>query len=124
MYTNIRTGPAFHRIGRFDLDNKKHLTFPPTALMDALCLLMTNNVFEFGYTYWLYKVGTAMGEPPKPPRDTIFFSILRETVLSQFGYRLQLYCRFINDVLGIWLVDPVPDEDHIKWTAFVSLMQD
>ena len=92
--------------------------------MDILRLLMTNNVFQFGYTHWLQKVVTAMGAPPAPPWDTIFFGAHEEAVLSQFGHRLQLHCRFIDNVLGIWMVDPDPAEDHIKWTAFKSLMQD
>ena len=64
-----------------------------------------------------------MGAPPASHWDTIFFGIHKEAVLAQFGDRLQLYCRFIDNVLGIWLVDPDPDKDHRKWTAFVSLMQ-
>ena len=48
MYTNIKTGPALHRIGQFVLENKEHLTVPPAVLMDALRLLMTNNVFQLG----------------------------------------------------------------------------
>ena len=91
--------------------------------MDALRLLMTNNVFQFGYTFWLQKVGTAMGAPPAPPWDTIFFGIHEETVLAGFGPRLQLYRRFIGDVLGIWLVDTNPVEDSLQWTMFVALMQ-
>ena len=79
--------------------------------MDALRLLMTNNVFKFGDTFWLQKRGTAMGAPPAPPWATIFFGIHEETVLARFGARLQLYRRFIDDVLGIWLVDPDPAED-------------
>ena len=67
MYTNIKTGPALHRIGKSALENKEHLTVPPAVLMDALRLLMTNNVFQFGDTLWLQKVGTAMGAPPAPP---------------------------------------------------------
>ena len=50
MYTNIRTGPSLQRIGRFALNNKKHLAVPPAVLVDALRLLMTNNVFQFGDT--------------------------------------------------------------------------
>ena len=92
--------------------------------MDALRLLMNNNVFQFGDTYWLQKVGTAMGVPPAPPWATIFFGFHEETVLAQFGYKLQLYCRFIYDVLGIFLVGLDPAEDHRQWTGFVSLMQD
>ena len=124
MNTNIITGPALHCIGRFALDNEKHLTVPPAALMDALRLLMTNNVFQFGDTYWLHKTGTVMGAPPGPPWDKILFGIHEEAVLAHFGDRLQLYRRFINNVLGVWLANPNPAEDHIKWKDFVSPMQD
>ena len=67
MYTNIKTGPAPHRIRQFDLEHKEHLTVPPVVLMDTLRLFMTNNVFQFGDTYWLQKVGTAMGAPTSAP---------------------------------------------------------
>ena len=67
MYTNIKTGSTIQHIGQFDLENKKHLTVPPAILTDALRLLMTNNVLQFVDTYWLHKVGTAMGAPPAPP---------------------------------------------------------
>ena len=65
-----------------------------------------------------------MGAPPVPPWDTIFFIIHEEAVLAPFGDSLQLYHRFIDNVLGIWLFDLDPDEDHGKWTTFKSLMQD
>ena len=65
-----------------------------------------------------------MGAPPAPPWATIFLSIHEEALLAKFGYRLQLYHCFIDDVLGIWMVDPDPDKYHIKWTASKSLMQD
>ena len=106
MYTNIKTGPALHCIGQFDLEHKEHLTIPPEVMMDALHLLMTNNVFQFGDTYWPQKAGTAMVVPPAPPWATIFFKIHEETVLAHFGDKLQLYCCFIDDILGIWLVNP------------------
>ena len=92
--------------------------------MDALRLLMTNNVFQFGDTFWLQKVDIAMGAPPAPPWATIFFGIHKETVLTRFVPRLQLYHCFIDDVLGIWLVNPDPAEDIRQWTSFVALMQD
>ena len=100
------------------------MTVPPAVLMDALRLLMTNNVFQFGDTYWLQKVVTAMGAPPAPSWARIFFGIQKEAVLAQFGDRLQTYRCFIDKVLGIWMVDPKPAEDHRKWTAFKLLMQD
>ena len=45
-------------------------------------------------------------------------------MLAIFGTRLQLYYCFINDVLGIWLVNPDPAKDSRKWALFVTLMQD
>ena len=95
----------------------------PVVLMDALRLLMTNKVFQFGDTYWLKKLETAMAAPPAPPWATIFFGVHEESVLTQFGDMLQLYRRFIDDVLGIWQVDPDLAKDHQKWTAFKLLMQ-
>ena len=52
MYTNNETGLPLHRIGQFALNNEKHLDVPPAVLIDALLLLMKNNVFQFGDTYW------------------------------------------------------------------------
>ena len=69
-------------------------------------------------------MGTAMGAPPAPPWDTIFFGIHEETVLAHSRDKLQLYRHFIDEVLGIWLVDPDPVEDSRQWTSFVALMQD
>ena len=65
-----------------------------------------------------------MGAPQAPPWDTIFFGIHKETVLTQFRDKLQLYCCFIENILGIWLVNPNPAEDHRQWTLLVALMQD
>ena len=45
-------------------------------------------------------------------------------MLKQFGDKLQLYRCSINNVLGIFLVDPDLAEDHQQWTSFVALMQD
>ena len=92
--------------------------------MDALRLLMTNNVLQFGDTFWLQKVGIAMGAPPAPPWATIFFGIHEKKVLARFGHKLQLYRRFISNVLGIWLVDPDPVKYCRQWTSFVESMRD
>ena len=124
MYTNNKTGTALQHIVQLALENREHLTVPPAVLKDALRLLMTNNVFQFGDTFWLQKVGTAMGAPPAPPWETIFFVIHEEIVLARFGARLQLYRCFIDDVLGIWLIDPDPTKDSRQWMSFVALMQD
>ena len=45
-------------------------------------------------------------------------------MLARFVHKLQLYRRFIDNVLCIWLVGPNPVEDCQQWTSFVELMQD
>ena len=124
MYTNIKIGPALHCIRMFALEHKEHLTAPPTVMMNSSRLLMTINVFQFGDTFWLQKLGPAMGAPPAPPWAKIFFGIHDEIVLASFGHKLQLYCRFINDVLDIWLIDPDPVKYCRQWTSFIELIQD
>jgi hypothetical protein len=79
---------------------------PVLALTEALRLIMTNNVFRFGDTHWLKLSGTSMGTPPAPPYATLFFAIYEDTILKEFGNNLLLYCRFIDDVFGIWIERP------------------
>ena len=92
--------------------------------MDTMILQMTNNVFQFGDTYSSQKFGTDMILPPARHWATIFFGIHEEAVLAQFRDMLQLYRCFINNILGIRLVNPKPAGVHRKWTTFILLMQD
>ena len=48
MYTNIKTGPAFHCIGQFALENKEHLSVAPAVLMNALRLIMKTTPSNLG----------------------------------------------------------------------------
>ena len=76
MYTNIRTGPVIHCIGRFDLKNEKHLAVTPAVLMDAYKILMKNNIFQFGDTYRLQNIGSSDGKATSAPLgyDFIWYS--------------------------------------------------
>jgi hypothetical protein len=89
MYTNIHTETALHAITTYLLQNKDmvlELLFDlqPLALMEALRLIMTNNIFWFGNTHWLQLSGTAMGTPPAPPNATLVFAIHEEVILNEF----------------------------------------
>ena len=59
MYTNTSTSSAHNSIGKFALENEKYLAVPTVVLMDAFRVLRTNNIFQFGDTYWLQKVGNS-----------------------------------------------------------------
>jgi hypothetical protein len=44
------------------------------AVMEALEMVMNNNIFQFGDTYWLQIDGTAMGVSPSCVYATIYFA--------------------------------------------------
>ena len=84
--------------------------------MPCLNIVMRNNLFSFGDTFWLQKSGTAMGTPPAPDYATLFFAIHEEDFLPKFP-QLSFYRRFLDDVFSTWV--PLPsnsaDEDLRAW---------
>lgn len=119
MYTNIPTTEALRAIKvHFDANTLRYQMIPLQATYEALRLVMKNNIFKFGDLTFLQKNGTAMGTPPAPPYATIYMAITEDTFLDRFRYRLLLYRRFLDDVIGIWLSHPNPDEDAIQWQDF------
>eukprot|EP00804_Cyclotella_cryptica_P001870 CCRYP_019354-RB/>CCRYP_019354-RB protein AED:0.41 eAED:0.41 QI:0/-1/0/1/-1/0/1/0/105 len=68
MYTNIRTGPALTHISHL-LRQEAGRTFhhyDTQALIEAIELVFTNNILQFGDTYWQQISGTGMGIAPPP----------------------------------------------------------
>ena len=117
MYTNIPTDRALLFIARY-LRKNKFDGIPVEALIEALRLVMKNNIFSFGDTLWRQKTGTAMGTPPAPPWATLYFALLEEDVVPQYDDYLQLYRRFIDDIFGIWLHHQDAATDLEQWTQF------
>ena len=117
MYTNIPTDRAIHFIAKH-LRQTEYPGIPTKALIEALTIVMKNNIFTFGDTTWQQKTGTAMGTPPAPPWATLYFALCEEIFLPLFGGNLLLYRRFIDDILGIWLADADPVTDLANWTKF------
>jgi hypothetical protein len=126
MYTNISTSKAITAIAQYlHQRSSKFTDIPLEALIEALKLVMENNVFSFGDTYFHQIEGTAMGTPPAPPYATLFFAIHEETFLnpqSPFANNLFFYKRFIDDVLGIWLPEPTTATNNSKWLDFQATM--
>jgi hypothetical protein len=54
-------------------------------ILRALELIMCQNYFKFGNTYWLQLIGTAMGTPPAPMYVTLYFGIREMEVLPLFS---------------------------------------
>ena len=113
MYTNIPTKRALMFIGNYLLRQHTDLfpDIPVKALMEALRLVMCNNIFTFGDTTWKQLTGTAMGTPPAPPWATLYYALHEQDFVPKYD-DLFYYKRFIDDVIGIWI--PTAD-NHADW---------
>ncbi len=91
MYTNIPTGAALREL--------QHL---PKHLVEALGLIMRNNIFQFSDTYWKQLSGTAMGTPPACMWATLFFHSHEELLRTTHTQFLLDWARYIDDGIGVW----------------------
>ena len=124
MYTNINTRHALRIIGDYlQRNSQKFPSVPYEAVMVALSLIMTNNIFRFGDTYWHQLEGTAMGTPPAVPYATLFYAI-REAQFVHTSPNLYFYRRYIDDVFAIWIPSDTESEDSEKWAQLQHAMND
>jgi hypothetical protein len=120
MYTNIPTQPCLDSITEYlheHFDEFTHVHHD--ALIAALNIVMNNNLFKFGDTFWIQNNGAAMGAPPCPAWATMYFAPYEDDSCDVFADHILFYKRYIDDVFGIWL--PVPGDDA-TWTAFQEHM--
>ncbi|EJK64966.1 hypothetical protein THAOC_14242 [Thalassiosira oceanica] len=83
--------------------------YPTKLVIEAVSLVMRNNIFEFGDCTFKQLIGSAMGTPVAVQTATIYYAYHEITVLiPKYGRHLQYYGRFINDATGAWndLDDP------------------
>lgn len=105
MYTNIDT---LHAMDMFRtwfnwFPSKIPEDFPKEFFLSTLKTVMTNNVFQFDDTYWLQLHGTAMGTSTACMYATLYYALHKPlTLLHLFSCKLLYFCRFINDIVGIW----------------------
>jgi hypothetical protein len=103
MYTNIPTTQALNSLGAHLEANRDVYDIPVAATMEAIRLVMRENVFTFGDMIFKQMNGTAMGTPPACAIATIFFAINGENeVIQDFSNNLLFLKRFIDDLFGIW----------------------
>ena len=85
MYTNIDTDHTLSVIAQF---LRTHPICQSIYNIDSinrgLEILMRNNLFKFGNTYWLQLEGTAMGTPPACMYTTLYFAIYELELLTYF----------------------------------------
>jgi len=119
MYTNIGTDNGITSIEAFIQDNIQNIPheFPTELFLQFLELVMKNNVFTFGGSYWLQLSGLAMGTPAACAYATISYGQHKNSViLEKNGSNLLYFKRYIDDVFSIWL--PPPTQKQATWESF------
>ena len=106
MYNNIDTDHAIKVITWWlnDLSDKKQLpsNFPLQAVLEAMTVIMQNNIFEFGDCYFLQLLGTAMGTSAAVMWATLYYGYHEvHTIIPKHGNNLLYFKRYIDDIFGI-----------------------
>jgi len=98
MYTYIPTAAALDKI---------HAV--PDHIIEALDLIMNNNIFQFSDTFWKQLSGTAMGTPPACMWATLFFDRHKQNLCTTYNRWLLDWACYIDDGIGIWNWDGSPE---------------
>jgi hypothetical protein len=103
MYTKIDTAHSLRSISDFLLNDPEICELAEVnvkRLLHTLRIVMTNNLFQFGDTYWIHRSRTAKGAPPAPTYATLYFAIHESRIVPNFP-ELRFYGRYIDDVIGV-----------------------
>jgi hypothetical protein len=120
MYTNIDTNHALRTIKGFLLKHNDYATIHErNAALEGLEIIMKNNIFQFGDTFWHQLNGTAMGVSPSCMYATLYYAAHEESFIKKYP-ELILYKRYIDDVIGIWV--PQTINDDLRWKEFQTEM--
>jgi hypothetical protein len=122
MYTNIDTTHALGVISTFLRHSKHCRGVAAEPIICALEIIMRNNLFKFGDTYWLQITGTAMGTPPACMYAILYYGIHELNFLPRFQATVPFYKRYIDDVLGIFIMDEDEETDKRNWSEFQQAM--
>lgn len=125
MYSNINIEHGIAIIEKWldlhidDLPND----FPTKMVVEGIKIVMTNNVFAFGDTFWHQLAGTAMGTSVAVMFATIYYSYYEETAIltktARHFLQLTLYRRFIDDMVCIIQTND-PRNAHVELNRIMN----
>ena len=122
MYNNIDTEHAILVIGEWldELAPQIGADFPLEAIKEAMALIMRNNIFGWGSLHFLQLLGTAMGTSAAVMWATLYYGYHeKHTLIPKYGRHLLYFKRFIDDIIGIWLLD-----ESSAWEDFQADVND
>ena len=122
MYVNIPTEDCISELSSYLRDIQTFTRFKhynPTALIEALTIVMRNNRMRFGDIIVRQLSGIAMGMSPAPTIANLYVAIHEAArILQHLSTTLRYLRRFIDDGFGIWIHDPDPIVDNNNWATF------
>ena len=145
MYTNIDTNHGLETLKKWFQLHAHELPrgYPTEMVLQAVELVMRNNIFQFDDTFWLQLTGTAMGTSLACIYATIYFSYHEETriipvyslgvtipnVATPVPLRpvptltdspLLLHARLIDDAFQIWDLGKLPAAIRYNFTSHMA----
>ena len=108
LYTNMHMGHVILVITEW-LKRLRHCLphgFPHDDIIEAITLIMTNNIFEWGDIYFLQLLETAMCTSTACMGTTIYFAVHENQAWSyhlKAIYSCIKYKHVLNNIFGIWI---------------------
>ena len=95
--------------------------FPTEFIESSLEIIMKQNIFQFGDTFWLQLMGCAMGTSAAVNYSYVYVGLLElQILLVDYQEFLLFYKRFIDDGLGVWDVS-LPNSKN-KFEKFMAAL--
>ena len=123
MYTNIDTKHALQVLEWFlnelKLEGRLNDDFNTKMIVEAATLIMKWNLFEYGNSFFLQLLGTAMGTPVAVIWATIYFYWHEKHVLiPKYGKKITLQLRYVDDIFAIAKMGGDDGLTSAEWNAF------
>ena len=121
MYTNIPTNAAVKRLSRYMKRNQQNFpNIPMTAATELLKLVLKNNFFTFGDLTFKQQTGIAMGVPPAVAVANLYMADYDDRTTRNYltNGKLLYFKRFIDDIIGLWIMDPIEQHNEYLWRRF------
>jgi hypothetical protein len=109
IYANIDTPHGIEVLTRWLTDHRDELprSTPSDILIAALNEIMSNNIIQFGDTYWRQLRGCAMGTSAAVNYAYLYVGLLEvRRLLPRYKESLLFFRRFIDDGIGVWIDQP------------------
>ena len=123
MYSNIDTNHAKHVMTNWFNQFRDRIleldeNFPFELVLKVIYYIMSNNIIQFGNTFWKQLCGTAMGTSTAVNYANLYVGILKvSTILDKYKDYLSFYGRFIDDGIGTWTQS---QGNNLAWHQFLA----